>query len=278
MKFPVLEMFTSIQGEGKFTGEPSVFVRLAGCNLRCVFGNSRCDTPYSSFELEKPICNTVDEAVEGMNNILINNPNIKHVVVTGGEPMLYRNALREFINKIEWPVVLTIETNGTLPAFGHWGGKDLWYDSFVDLWSISPKLSTSEDKNLKYLTKEQSENHNKTRINIDNLISYLDIMENDREYMYSNNLNDDVIPSIQFKFVYTSEESVEEIKSIITQISESGGYDVDYINNMVMLMPEGATKEQLEQKSLECVKVCLREGWRFCDRLHLRIWDSKRCV
>ena len=63
-KFPVLEVFTSIQGEGKWTGEPSVFVRVAGCNLRCVFGNSRCDTPYSSFELEKPITDTVEGAIE----------------------------------------------------------------------------------------------------------------------------------------------------------------------------------------------------------------------
>jgi organic radical activating enzyme len=45
MNFPVLEMFHSIQGEGIFTGAPSIFIRVAGCNLRCVFKGSRCDTP-----------------------------------------------------------------------------------------------------------------------------------------------------------------------------------------------------------------------------------------
>ena len=53
MNFPVIEMFTSIQGEGKWTGSPSFFVRVSGCNLRCCFKGSICDTPYSSYNPEK---------------------------------------------------------------------------------------------------------------------------------------------------------------------------------------------------------------------------------
>ena len=62
---PVLEMFVSIQGEGKYTGEPSLFIRVSGCNLRCVFGGTRCDTPYSSFETEKPIYKAKNQDING---------------------------------------------------------------------------------------------------------------------------------------------------------------------------------------------------------------------
>ena len=54
--------------------------------------------------------------------------------------------------------------------------------------------------------------------------------------------------------------------------------DVKDVNKHVMLMPEGTTNEQLQNISQECATVCIREGWRFCDRLHIRIWGDKREV
>ena len=265
MKFPVLEMFVSIQGEGKYTGCPSLFVRLAGCNLRCVFGNSRCDTPYSSFELDKPIYETVEDAVVAARNYLAENPTVNHIVITGGEPLLYKNQLNEFIdgvlfdNPTEVYKVITVETNGTLSADGI---------EYVDLWSVSPKLSTSVDKCCKFLTEEQRDRHDKTRINIDNLTTY--IADNS---------------DFQLKFVYTSEESVTEIKGLLSRLTDALNDkniwwmdDAWDINEHVMLMPEGTNNEQLSNISQECADVCIREGWRFCDRLHIRIWGDKRCV
>ncbi|RLF30939.1 MAG: hypothetical protein DRM98_06200, partial [Thermoplasmata archaeon] len=70
------EIFYSIQGEGKWTGLPNIFIRTAGCNLRCTF----CDTKYA-YE------NGVELQVEEIINKITQYP-CKHVCITGGEPLL----------------------------------------------------------------------------------------------------------------------------------------------------------------------------------------------
>lgn len=284
MNFPVLEMFHSIQGEGIFTGVPSIFIRVAGCNLRCVFKGSRCDTPYSSFELDKPIVDTVEGAIEYFNEFYKQCPNTSHIVFTGGEPMLYQVQLMEFIKGIAdlGDFKYTVETNGSLlNEIGLICGDNC--DSWIDLWSISPKLSTSVDWECKYLNENQRDNHNKNRINIKNLASYLNntIVMYHEVAEYSDNsyfpLIDDR-PKFQLKFVYSGEESLVEIKDILDKLVEETGYSKEVIYGSVLLMPEAGSKEQLENNSEECVKVCLENGFRFCDRLHLRIWGNKRCV
>src|SRR5438046_8727725 len=72
------ELFYSIQGEGKLAGVPSVFIRASGCNLRCVW----CDTPYASWDPKGEDVG-VDEIVRQIEAF-----GTKHVVVTGGEPMI----------------------------------------------------------------------------------------------------------------------------------------------------------------------------------------------
>ena len=302
MKFPVLEMFTSIQGEGMYTGCPSLFVRLGGCNLRCVFGNTRCDTPYSSFDHEEPKWKATDEAAKAATELLEQNPGVTHLVITGGEPMLYRKAIKEFIDKIgdsNRHINITIETNGTLPCkdmswrtdieYNEDGDEESWMDTWVDLFSVSPKLSTSVDKDLKYLTQEQMEHHDKTRINIKNLASYVTETKRIFNYMkemvelYDADYIDDLVvaqpvPSYQFKFVYSNEDSVKEIKELLPLIAKEADVTMDELNAHVMLMPEGTHPEHLEKISIECAEVCVREGWRFCDRLHIRIWGDKRGV
>ena len=274
-KFPVLEMFCSIQGEGRFTGKPSIFVRVAGCNLRCVFGNSRCDTPYSSFELEKPKWNTVQEAAMAFGELFEKNPKVQHVVITGGEPMLYKEQIKEFLSVIQHAengFIITIETNGTLPAIDPWE-DDEDCTNWIDLWSISPKLSTSVDHQCKFLTESQRDNHNKTRINIDSLSSYIGATfeANKANSQWGPDMEGCVKPSYQLKFVYSGEDSVKEIKEILSKLP--------YVNEEnVMLMPEGTTNDQLSKISQECADVCIREGWQFCDRLHIRIWGDKRGV
>src|SRR5438876_7663457 len=80
------EIYSSLQGEGLLTGTPSVFIRTSGCNLRCWF----CDTPYTSWEPEGEDW-SVEEIVEDVNRAVpaAENPRIRHIVITGGEPTLF---------------------------------------------------------------------------------------------------------------------------------------------------------------------------------------------
>src|SRR5436305_14422915 len=75
----IAEIFYSVQGEGSLVGVPSVFVRTSGCNLRC----SWCDTPYTSWNPEGP--DMTNDAI--LAEVLRHRA--RHVVITGGEPMLF---------------------------------------------------------------------------------------------------------------------------------------------------------------------------------------------
>ncbi|MBM7614113.1 radical SAM protein [Alkaliphilus hydrothermalis] len=96
----VNEIFLSIQGEGISTGLPTIFVRLAECNLRC----SYCDTVYSYKEGQEM---TIEEIMEKVNSF-----KYKRVCLTGGEPLLQRevNKLLEALEGFE----VNIETNGSV--------------------------------------------------------------------------------------------------------------------------------------------------------------------
>lgn len=118
----IAETFQSIQGEGRFVGVPSLFIRTSGCNLRCWF----CDTPYTSWEPEgehRSLRGLVDE---------VRNADCEHVVITGGEPMLVPELVPLTQQIAELGRVITIETAGTvdLPVTAH-------------LMSISPKRANS---------------------------------------------------------------------------------------------------------------------------------------
>src|ERR1700742_3220596 len=82
-RLKISEIFYSIQGEGGLVGVPSVFVRASGCNLRCTW----CDTPYTSWNPEGSN-RTIAEIVEEVRR----HP-AKHVVLTGGEPMMFAESV-----------------------------------------------------------------------------------------------------------------------------------------------------------------------------------------
>lgn len=119
----VAEVFSSLQGEGALVGTPSFFIRTSGCNLRCRW----CDTAYTSWA-PKGARRSVDDLVESALR-----SGLRHVVVTGGEPLLQREigALTEGLTREG--LHITVETAGTVaPRFR------------CDLLSVSPKTANSD--------------------------------------------------------------------------------------------------------------------------------------
>ena len=87
---PIGELYTCLQGEGKYIGIPHILIRVSGCRLRCQFENSFCDTPYASWKPEKGKF-TLDDIVEFYKN----NPRIKYTMITGGGPTIHPKLLQE---------------------------------------------------------------------------------------------------------------------------------------------------------------------------------------
>lgn len=127
LQAPLVECFSSIQGEGMLVGLRQVFLRFAGCNLNCTF----CDTPGMSetpeeclleltpgrrdfFKVKNPVhLERVTSLLESWN---AGWPGIHHSVsVTGGEPLLYRAQLLEWLPGLRHLLPVYLETNGTLP-------------------------------------------------------------------------------------------------------------------------------------------------------------------
>jgi organic radical activating enzyme len=123
-KLWVQEVFYSIQGEGPRAGEPAVFIRLAGCNLRCWW----CDTQFESGEDHL----SPEVLVERVEEITKNN-RCNLVVLTGGEP--FRQDIRELVEQLGVQgYTVQIETNGTLS----WGAFPWWAAEII----VSPKTGT----------------------------------------------------------------------------------------------------------------------------------------
>ncbi len=122
MDYWVIEIFTSIQGEGEIIGTPSNFIRLARCNLRCLW----CDTTYS---WEKGVRMETEEVISHISK------DVKMTTITGGEPLLQN--LVPLASKLkEEGQRIAVETNGTIRPSDE-------LRKLVDVFSVSPKLKNS---------------------------------------------------------------------------------------------------------------------------------------
>ncbi len=222
----ISEIFHSIQGEGKLAGVPSVFVRTAGCNLHCAW----CDTPQAAQATHSESLD-IDSIVKRISGY-----RARHVVLTGGEPMIAEGVVELTRRLKDSGLHVTIETAATV-----------WQDVVFDLASICPKLSNStpflrdDDRRV--------EVHEKLRINLDVI----------RLFMSG--------PDCQLKFVIDVPDDLAEVRDLVARI---GG--VEPAN--VLLMPQGVTKEQLHDKSRWIVELCKQHGYRFCPRLHIDLYGN----
>ncbi|WP_457642835.1 7-carboxy-7-deazaguanine synthase QueE [Persephonella sp.] len=135
----VVEIFKSIEGEGKWVGLPVSFIRLEGCNLRCIW----CDTPYS-YDGKTFFETTVDKLVESIEKF-----GLKRVCITGGEPFLTPQ-LPEIVKKLlDKKHTVLIETNGTL-----WNPeiKPLKNQNLLITCSPKPPVYFIHDHLLPYIT------------------------------------------------------------------------------------------------------------------------------
>jgi len=128
------EIFESLQGEGLNTGKPCVFVRLALCNLHCRWCDTKYTWDFEQFDYERevelwPVARVLARLAESR---------ARHVVITGGEPLLQQSALIALCAELPEDTFVEVETNGTLEPSPELIAR-------IDQWNISPKLEHAGD-------------------------------------------------------------------------------------------------------------------------------------
>jgi 7-carboxy-7-deazaguanine synthase len=240
------EHFYSIQGEGKYSGSPSIFLRFGGCNLQCegfkvsykIDGEERfgCDSFYAvdrGFSSNWRAINEIDE----ITKILSSYPDfVKDIVITGGEPLIYAKDLL-FLSILrvlkERDFRITIETNGTIQIEQR--------DEFKDtVFAIALKLSNSGEEFGK-------------RFILDAIQS---IISNSKDSF--------------FKF---SVDKLHIDKGLSYEIQKIGRF---FPESDIYCMPIAKNREELEENSEAVIKLCLKEGYKYSDRLQIRIWNDKK--
>lgn len=214
----VAEIYFSIQGEGFLTGTESVFVRASGCNLRCWF----CDTPFASWAPEGD-----DLAIEEIAEQVLEF-DARHVVITGGEPMLWAelSPLCAALRRAERHV--TIETAGTL-----------YLPVECDLMSVSPKRANSAppwQKHARWRRRHEAARHRPEVIR--RLLA---------EHPY------------QLKFVIDRPADVDDVEQWLREFPE-----VD--RGRVLLMPQGVEEHELTARGEWLRPLCQERGYRYCPR------------
>ncbi|TWT93873.1 7-carboxy-7-deazaguanine synthase QueE [Stieleria varia] len=224
----VAETFTSRQGEGKLTGVESFFVRTSGCNLRCWF----CDTPYASWNPvgeSHSIDSLVQQAVQS---------GCRHVVLTGGEPLLPESCVALTQQFAATGLHLTVETAGTI-------FRDIAYD----LLSLSPKLAASVPDASDH--PRWNELHERRRMPIDTMRRLIEVSK-----------------AFQVKFVVDSRDEFDEVDEVVRLLQVEP--------DDVWIMPQGSTNESLDAAASWLTPWAHSQGYRYCDRMQIRWYGNRR--
>lgn len=245
----LVESFLSIQGEGKYSGKLAIFMRFAGCNFNCsgfevkLIKNEKilkgCDTIRAVFTKE------FSEEYENLNasELFKRVLDLKKdfdpiVVITGGEPLIHHENL-EFIHFIQ-----TLLENNFEVHFESNGSIELDFEKYPFykecIFALSVKLQNSG------MSKEK-------RLNINALKAF-------KQYAKDS----------FYKFVLNSsqlESSALEILEILEKAP-----------NEIFCMPMGENEQNLKQNALKIAEFCIKNGYNYSDRIHIRLWNDKEGV
>jgi 7-carboxy-7-deazaguanine synthase len=248
----VSEIFHSFQGEGKNIGIPSVFLRLAVCNLHCWY----CDTKYT-WLFNEALLETVRSEMR-KQGIAQDRPDLKiyvpneeihrnsisqveeavliykcdHIVITGGEPLIQQANLVPLLERLRMAsksFFVEVETNGTIIP-------NETMKILVTQWNVSPKLASSG--NSPYAREKQDCINSFKSLN-----SY-------------------------FKFVIQDERDLIDTEDLVIKLRLP--------KNRVILMPEATEVSVLEERGRVLSTYCKKRGYSFSSRLHIATYGNKR--
>lgn len=276
-KIKISELFYSIQGEGRFMGVPSVFLRTFGCNFTCDgFGMPRgeksdereiiaqhadqykdykslplvttgCDS-YASWDVRfkhlSPVV-SVDGIVDAILRMLPHGKwTSEHLVITGGEPLLgWQKAYPDLLSHSGMVNLqeLTFETNGTQELTSKFSEylKTHWRKGWDRLtFSVSPKLSVSGEK-------------------------------------WSDAIKPEIIMQYQehgfvyLKFVVATEDDVAEASQAVQEYVDAG------FTGPVYLMPVGGVESVYAMNNKNVALMAMKKGWRYSDRLQVPLFKNE---
>ena len=279
MKLKVAEMFYSIQGEGRYMGVPSIFLRTFGCNFKCAgFGMARgeqsterdiaftkieeykkyedlplvstgCDS-YASwdprFKHLSPVLDTTSVADAIVDLLPQNRWGDVHLVITGGEPLLgWQKSYPELLEnpKMVPCTEITFETNGTQPLsedFNTWLFEE-WTRHGRD-WN---KLTFSVSPKLSVSGEKWEE-----AIRPDVVKSY------------------ELVGYTYLKFVVANEDDVAEAERAVAEYHKAG------FSGPVYLMPCGGEEIMYNKHKTTVAELAMRRGWRYSDRLQIPLFKN----
>ena len=251
--FYITEQFFSIQGEGKYAGTPSYFLRTGGCNLSCPgFGASYdagteqrfgCDTYFAVDSYFASQWQKIDSSTKLMSQLKDRFQEIGYlpdVVITGGEPLMY-HADVEFYAMVSSLVTMgariTFETNGTIEIDFE------KYPAYKEcIYAMSIKLSNSSEPYEKRIKPKALES----------------IRTNAKEAFLKF--------TIDAKLVYsTALLQIEELRVLLPNLP-------------VFCMPVGESRDTIWQNDKAVFEFCMKHNFIYSDRLHIRVFDTTQGV
>jgi organic radical activating enzyme len=274
----ISELFYSIQGEGKYMGVPSVFLRTFGCNFTCSgFGmpkgemsleretiaiNAKDYTDYKSLPLVSTGCDSYaswDPAFKHLSPVLDTDSIAdsivgtlprgrwmdEHLVITGGEPLLgWQRAYPDLLSheKMRSLKEMTFETNGTqliTPEFGNYIRE--WQRNRAKdaiTFSVSPKLSISGEKWEEAICP--------------------DVISQYKQYGF-----------VYLKFVVATEDDVREAEQAVDEYRKRG------FTGPVYLMPCGGVESLYSMNAKNVAIAAMNRGWRYSDRLQVPLFKNE---